>query len=303
MARTDDEFVLKTLAGDQDAFSKLIKRHRRIILMLALQCGFQPAEAEDVTQNVFIKAFGSLPHLHDPKSFARWLYGIASHVIADAARARNLRGDVAAFDRASKATASTSEEHERLLETTETLRAISALPEDQRLTLTLRYLHGLTPKDIAQRLGQPRGTIRSQLHQALSSLLLGQSETLAPTPNSSENKSEDGISCEQSLRQIERMVEEDDLKSGERVLLFTHLKSCESCKTVMNQIRYLESRIKQALFSVDISADFNQRVMAALPPMDRTNQPSAELKGIKLLGKKSTRLTNIAARRSQISFF
>ena len=56
---------------------------------------------------------------------------------------------------------------DRFLNSAEVLRAISELPEAQRLVLTLRYLEGLTPKEIALRLGQPRGTVRSHLHHAL----------------------------------------------------------------------------------------------------------------------------------------
>jgi RNA polymerase sigma-70 factor (ECF subfamily) len=47
---------------------------------------------------------------------------------------------------------------------------LSELPEEQRIVLTLRYLEGLSPKEIAERLGEPRGTVRSRLHHALAYL-------------------------------------------------------------------------------------------------------------------------------------
>jgi RNA polymerase sigma factor (sigma-70 family) len=50
------------------------------------------------------------------------------------------------------------------------LKALSELPEDFRVVLTLRYLHELSPKQIAERLQKPRGTIRSRLHHALAKL-------------------------------------------------------------------------------------------------------------------------------------
>ena len=172
MAWSDGELVLETLAGDREAFGKLVERHRRTILALAVQRGFQQAEAEDVAQEVFVKAFNSLARLQEPEAFARWLYGITGHVLADVVRTEKRRGRSVGLDHAAELAAPPREGGERFLNAVEVLRAISELPDAQRMVLTLRYLEGLTPKEIAQRLGQPRGTIRSHLHHALAYLQL-----------------------------------------------------------------------------------------------------------------------------------
>lgn len=173
MVRSDAELVHKTLAGDREAFGVLVDRHRRAVYVLALQRGFQPAEAEDVAQEVFLKAYRSLGALKDGHAFERWIYGIAAHVSADWARERKRRrreesGLEEVFSGAvvseGDAGSGGSEEVEQVL------RALNGLDEDQRLVVTLRYLHGLTPKQIAERLGEPRGTIRSRLHHALNYL-------------------------------------------------------------------------------------------------------------------------------------
>jgi RNA polymerase sigma-70 factor, ECF subfamily len=168
VAWSDGELVLETLAGDREAFSTLVDRHRRTIFAFALQRGFQPAEAEDLAQEVFVKAFRSLAQLQDAESFGGWLYGIASHVFADAVRARKRHPEDVTLEEApelaSDPVATTSDE------TVEVMRAIGQLPEAQRMVLTLRYLEGLSPKEIAVRMQQPRGTIRSHLHHALSFL-------------------------------------------------------------------------------------------------------------------------------------
>lgn len=168
MAWSDGELVRETLTGDREAFGKLVERHRRTIFALALQRGFQQAEAEDVTQEVFVKAYASLASLHDPDGFAKWLYGIAGHAAADSARFRKRRSEDVALDNAPEPTAapivSTTDEQ------AEIMRAIAQLPEAQRMVLTLRYMEGLSPKEIALRLGQPRGTVRSHLHHALATL-------------------------------------------------------------------------------------------------------------------------------------
>lgn len=172
MAWTDAELVRETLTGDRDAFGKLVDRHRRTVYALCLQRGFQPAEAEDVTQEVFIKAYKALPKLQSAEQFGRWIYGITAHVAADAARARKRRSDDVRLDQ----TAELADERdsyiggEMLQDRAEVMRALSELPEDQRVVLTLRYLEGLSPKDIAERLGEPRGTVRSRLHHALAYL-------------------------------------------------------------------------------------------------------------------------------------
>ena len=171
MAWSDSELVSKTLAGDREAFGKLVDRHRRTIFALALQRGFQQAEADDLTQEVFVKAYKSLDSLKETDGFARWLYGIAAHVAADAARARKRRRDDVTLESVPEATDAPSALLDRNLhESSDVIRAIGELPEDQRMVLTLRYLEGLTPKEIAERLGEPRGTVRSRLHHALSYL-------------------------------------------------------------------------------------------------------------------------------------
>ena len=174
MAWSDAELVQKTLAGDREAFGKLVERHRRTIFALAVQRGFQQVEADDLAQEVFVKAFKSLHALQEPERFTRWLYGIAGHVFGDAARARRRRHDEVGLDRAPElemaiaGPADASPDLDR--QHAGVVRALGELSEEQRVVLTLRYLENLTPKEIAERLGEPRGTIRSRLHHALSYL-------------------------------------------------------------------------------------------------------------------------------------
>ncbi|MCZ7646036.1 MAG: RNA polymerase sigma factor [Planctomycetota bacterium] len=171
MALSDADLVRQTLSGDREAFGKLVERHRRTVYALALQRGFQAAEAEDTAQEVFVKAFRGLDALQDPTMFPRWLYGIAGHVFADAARARRRRRqreepgldgapEPAEFHRPADALGLEED-------TAAVLGALEGLAEEQRVALTLRYLEGLSPREIAERLGEPRGTIRSRIHHAL----------------------------------------------------------------------------------------------------------------------------------------
>ena len=83
-----------------------------------------------------------------------------------------------------------------------------------------------------------------------------------------------GLSCEQALRQIERLVEEGDLKEVERLLLSAHLRACPACKAVLDRMRHLEAGLKQAFSSIDVGSGFNRRVLAALPHSE-TDDPLA----------------------------
>jgi len=171
VAWSDAELVQKTLAGDREAFGKLVDRHRRSVFAMALHRGFQQAEADDLAQEVFVKAFKGLGMLQEPEHFARWLYGIASHVFADAARVhRRRQGDIgleSAPELEARGEGLAGLNLDLGRESAEVIRALGELPEEQRLVLTLRYLENLSPKAIAERLGEPRGTIRSRLHHAL----------------------------------------------------------------------------------------------------------------------------------------
>jgi RNA polymerase sigma factor (sigma-70 family) len=167
VAWSDAELVSKTIAGDREAFGKLVDRHRRTIFALCLQRGFQQAEADDLAQEVFVKAYKGLDSLKEKEGFARWLYGIAAHVAADAARARKRRQDDVNLDSVPEAASSQCALLDSNHESSDVIRALAELPEEQRMVLTLRYLEGLTPKEIAERLGEPRGTVRSRLHHAL----------------------------------------------------------------------------------------------------------------------------------------
>ena len=76
---------------------------------------------------------------------------------------------------------------------------------------------------------------------------------------------ENGMTCEQARRQIERLITESELKEIERALLWSHVRTCLPCKSELEAQRRLESRLKRVLVSLDTEPDFNRRLMATLP--------------------------------------
>jgi len=111
-----------------------------------------------------------------------------------------------------------------------------------------------------------------------------------PAPESS------GMSCDQARRQIERMIEECDLKEIERALLFSHLRGCATCKTILENYRRLESRVKEAFVPLDTRPDFTQRLLRALPGPASAEAPN----WMRAKGRATTDLKDDDSRRALI---
>jgi len=73
---TDEELVHRTLAGEQDAFAELVRRHRRAALARALGLLGDPAEADDIAQEAFVHAYEQLATCRHPSRFSAWLLTI-----------------------------------------------------------------------------------------------------------------------------------------------------------------------------------------------------------------------------------
>lgn len=184
MARSDAELVQRARAGDREAFGMLVERHRRTVFIMAVQRGYDHEVAEDVAQEVFLKAYQHLENLSEPDAFARWLYGIAHNVIADQGRKRARRKELSGLDQAPEPSEK-ADAAEKMAESEtrrQVFKALDELNEEQRLVVMLRYIEGLSPREIAERLAEPRGTIRSRLHHALSYLQAALGDRTARLP-------------------------------------------------------------------------------------------------------------------------
>ncbi len=162
--RSDAELVRESLAGDTDAFAALVDRFRRPIYALALQKVHDPADADDVAQETFIKAYRSLHTLRDHERFGSWLYRIALRGAMDWLR---LRGRSVSLPSGLEPFASPFQDSAEVKELVEAvMNAVGELSDAHRLVVTLRYIHGFSSKEIARHLGESRGAIRSRLFKA-----------------------------------------------------------------------------------------------------------------------------------------
>jgi RNA polymerase sigma-70 factor (ECF subfamily) len=169
--------VERVQSGDQEAFGLLVAKYQRKLLRLVMRLVRDPAEAEDVTQEAFIKAYRALPNFRGESAFYTWLYRIgvntAKNWLIAQGRRTPLLNDIVA-DESEGADAESLlhdvETPERMLlskQIGETVNAaMEALPEDLRTAITLREIEGLSYEEIAQVMDCPIGTVRSRIFRA-----------------------------------------------------------------------------------------------------------------------------------------
>lgn len=163
----DAELVRRTLAGDRGAFGALVGRYERVVGALAFQKVGNSADAEDVAQESFLKAYAALGELDDPGKFGSWLYGIAFRASIDVLRRRGRRGPVVPIDAAKEPLdPRAGDDAARRDEAERVQAALGAIPDKYRLVLTLRYQQHMSYEEIARHLGEPAGTVANRIHRA-----------------------------------------------------------------------------------------------------------------------------------------
>ena len=158
-ARPDSDLVRAAQSGDVGSFEQLYARYSPVVHSILL--GRLPAaDADDVTQNVFITAYTKLASLRDPAAFAGWISRIARNAAEDHRRRVGETVELDA-DYASRETQTDAAEAARAL------AAIRELPEAYRDTLMLRLVEGMSGAEIAERTGLTPGSVRVNLHRGM----------------------------------------------------------------------------------------------------------------------------------------
>ena len=148
-----------------DAFRLLADRHLPHAYRLATAILNSATDAEDATQDAFIRAWKSWHTLRDPASFKPWFDRILVNTCRNRLRSRRPVADISGeLDVASADPGIASEDRD------EVERALVRLSDDHRIVVALRFYGDLTVDDIAQRLGIPPGTVKSRLHHAMAQL-------------------------------------------------------------------------------------------------------------------------------------
>ena len=174
VADPDGRLVQGTLAGDLAAFEELVDRHRAVVYRVAARVVGRE-EAEDVTQETFLRAYHRLPRFRGESAFRSWLLRIAHNTAVNAARRRRPEpvevdddGDVAAPVATTREPVSALEEAERRERLELKLRE---LRPEHRAVLVLRDLEGLAYDEIATVTETPIGSVKGRLHRARSEMI------------------------------------------------------------------------------------------------------------------------------------
>jgi RNA polymerase sigma-70 factor (ECF subfamily) len=165
----DADLVARFLAGDRSAFDALVRRHQAAVRRLVLRYVKSDADAKDITQVAFVRAFEKLNAFRGDAAFRTWLFRIAinlalNHVRGTPADLEPI-GDVAAF---------TSSLQTSRLVAAEVWRKVSArlddLPPKQRLALELRIFHDLSFEEVAVIAGFSEESAKANFHHAVKRL-------------------------------------------------------------------------------------------------------------------------------------
>ena len=167
---TDAHVVSRALSGSQAAYREIVRRYQRPLLNLIAQIVRDRAEAEDLTQEVFVKAFRALDRYDPARRFSSWLFTIAHNHALD--RLRTVHGVTLSIDSdevpdvPSAPVASPADLAERARLADALGDALGRLRVEYRAAVVLRYQEDLTQQEIAEVMGVPEGTVKTYLHRA-----------------------------------------------------------------------------------------------------------------------------------------
>ena len=163
---TDEVLIERAREGERQAFETLVHRHSDAVLNFLIRFMPDRDDAEDITQETFIRAFGNLERFDPARGrFRSWLYRIAANLslnelkrrersaAREEAAAENLRPEPDDGGRGVR-----SLEHRPLHQ------ALQTLSDTERQVILLAYYHDLTYREIAETLGIPLGTVKSRMY-------------------------------------------------------------------------------------------------------------------------------------------
>ncbi len=161
----ENDLVARAQAGDMDAFEGLYRTHVGRVYALCLRMTGNPSEAEDLTQEAFVRVWGKLGAFRGESAFPSWLHRLTVNVVLTGLRSRARRrarvvgtDDLTAYERQTR----TGQPGDRM----DLEQAIAALPEGARRVFVLHDVEGYCHEDIAAMTGLAAGTSKAQLHRA-----------------------------------------------------------------------------------------------------------------------------------------
>lgn len=176
---TENDFIKKCKKGNREAFNRLFEIYQSQVVNIAYSMLSDREDAYDAAQEVFVRVYKNIGSFKEESSFNTWLYRIITNVCFDILRKRqktskvisisNMMGEDNDIDIPDDSP--TPEENIELTERQRAVKdAISQLREEYRVVITMCDIEGMSYDDIAEMLGIPKGTVKSRINRARSSL-------------------------------------------------------------------------------------------------------------------------------------
>ena len=176
--RTIDQLLVdRAQHGDKKAFDLLVVKYQRKLMRLISRLIRDQAEAEDVVQEAFIKAYRALPQFRGDSAFYTWLYRIGINTAKNYLVTQGRRAPTSTEADVEEAETFDDGDQLRDINTPESMLAtkqiaetvnlaMEVLPDELRMAITLREIEGLSYEDIAEAMHCPIGTVRSRIFRA-----------------------------------------------------------------------------------------------------------------------------------------
>ncbi len=169
-----DQYLQQALAGDENAIRHITSMHKPRLLVKAYTYMKNKQDAEDIVQETFIKAFGALAQLKEPKYFATWLYKILirESFFALKKKKRTELLELEIMEQLQLLDQENSEDYSELH------NAIESLKKDYQIAIVMHYFYDFKVFEIAEMLGKPNNTIKMHLHRGRKAIRQKLEETM-----------------------------------------------------------------------------------------------------------------------------
>ncbi|MBN1484450.1 MAG: sigma-70 family RNA polymerase sigma factor [Chloroflexia bacterium] len=178
-AAEEQIWILQALQGNQQAFGQLVTRYQRPVYNLAYRMLGNAQDAEDASQEAFLRAYRALSSFKIGRKFSSWLLSIASNLCIDILRRRRYIW-LSLEDVSFRLSASTEDPGHNVLRqehADQVQLLLGQIPEKYRLVVVLRYWYDLSYKEIAETTGLSLNTVKTRLHRARHMLARAMEET------------------------------------------------------------------------------------------------------------------------------
>jgi RNA polymerase sigma-70 factor (ECF subfamily) len=200
---SDEELVRRCQQNDHAAFTEIVDRYKDSVYWLIRRM-IGNLEVEDLTQDVFLRAYRAIPRLRSRATFRTWLYRIAHNLCVTELRRRDKRGEHLSLDEEGEEKVHWLMPEGRkdqegeinrwdLAQSVQTL--VGMLPERYRTALTLFYIQQVRYEEIAEIMGIPLGTVKTYIHRGrlhLRKLILAERDLVDSIGESAEDRSGNG---------------------------------------------------------------------------------------------------------------